>query len=213
MIDINVQFYSNLKFRLLYSIFCISPPESHLNICYFLQELHISEGVIRKKVKNLMNVGSNSLPEGRKRSLPKESEDELALCLQAKARLGLGYTRVEVQDIVKDYISTNKGMDTELGRYLDIHCQFKDNKPGKDWLISFMRRYNFSTKKPSALENTCKIEASNPEIDDEVIVLNVEGGKIIRKTAKVSSFRYKQNRYLYRIKTKIQNRNIQIDTK
>ena len=111
-----------------------------------------------------MNVGANSLPERRKRSLPKESEDELALCLQAKARWGFESTRDEVRDFVREYISNNKGTDTELGRYLDIHCKFKDDKPGKDWLISFMKRYSLSTKKPSKLEKTSKIVASDLEI-------------------------------------------------
>ena len=96
--------------------------------------------------------------------MPKENEDELALCLQAKARWGFGSTRDEVRDSVRDYVSANKGRDTKLGRYLKIHCQFKHNKPGEDWLISFMKRYRLSIKRPSKLEKTRKIAASDPEI-------------------------------------------------
>ena len=83
---------------------------------------------------------------------------------KAKARWGFGPTRDEVRDIVSDYVPANKRRDTELGRYLDIHCQFKHNKPGADWLISFMKRYRLSTERPSTLEKTRKIAASEPEI-------------------------------------------------
>ena len=61
--------------------------------------------------------------------MPKESEDELATCLQAKARWGYGSTQEEVREIVKEYVCMNKDSDTDLGRYLIKHNLFKNNMP------------------------------------------------------------------------------------
>ena len=143
--------------------------------------------MIRKKRKI-----QKSFPEGRKPSLPKECEDELALCLKAKARWGFGSTRDEVRDLVKEYVTKNKDTETDLRKhclylrnslYLRKYCQFKNNKPGEDWLVGFMRRYRLSSKKPSTLEKTRKIAASDPEIiygyfdllEEEVKRLNLTG--------------------------------------
>ena len=44
------------------------------------------------------------------------------------------------------------------------HIFFQGNRPGANWLRSFMKRWKFSVKQPSALEKTRKLAASDPRI-------------------------------------------------
>ena len=93
-------------------------------------------------------------------ALPKESEVELAGCLVVRANWGYGCTSDEIKDLVRQYVDMKKGDGTPIGDHLQKHCHF--STPGKDWLTYFMRRYELSLKKPSALEKTRKIAASSP---------------------------------------------------
>ena len=84
--------------------------------------------------------------------MPLESEIELAECLNIKAAWGTASTNDELKVLVQEYVKTNKDNDTEIGRHLQKHCRFKDCMPGDEWVASFMKKYDLSRKKPSALE-------------------------------------------------------------
>ena len=75
---------------------------------------------------------------------------ELAECLKVKAKWGFGNSTTEVKHFVKTLVDTNISEDTPTGAYLRKYCKFKNNLPGEDWCISFMRRYRLSCKLPSS---------------------------------------------------------------
>jgi hypothetical protein len=80
----------------------------------------ISEGALRYRIKNplLKCIGAQH-------SIPTENEQELAHLLTVKAKWGFASTRIEVLDLVHDYVLLNKYKDTALGSYLKKHCRFK----------------------------------------------------------------------------------------
>ena len=89
-------------------------------------------------------------------SLPRESEIELAECLTIKARWGYASTREKVKELVEQNVKENKDKENAIEEHLRKYCQFKDGKPGEDWLCTFMNKYGLSSKKPSSLKKKQK---------------------------------------------------------
>lgn len=81
-------------------------------------------------------VTSISYEQGRKIFLGTELEDKLKNLLKRMEKMGLGPTIMEFQDIVYDYLTAN-----------EISTPFKHNRPGRDWVNSFLLRHNMTLKK------------------------------------------------------------------
>ena len=125
------------------------------------RSLNMSEATIRRKLKKLPVATQTT---SYKMSIPEESEFELAVCIKMMAKWGFSPTREELKDLVKDYVKSNKETNTSVGHHLRKYCQFKDDRPGEDWLANFLKRNNLSTKKPASLEKARKSAASDPEV-------------------------------------------------
>ncbi|KAJ8883060.1 hypothetical protein PR048_014899 [Dryococelus australis] len=74
--------------------------------------------------------------------LPEEVEKEIENCILAKAEWGYSVDRVELLELVQEYVKCN-----------NLSTPFKDGKPGEDRHLSFMKRHsNLSLKKPELLQ-------------------------------------------------------------
>ena len=67
--------------------------------------------------------------------LSSEEERQLATCIEKLCSLGFSPTRRQVIDLVKDYVTLHK-----------LNASFKENRPGKEWLINFLRRNSLKQK-------------------------------------------------------------------
>lgn len=88
----------------------------------------------------------------------------MAVCLKMKAKWGFAESVEEVTNHVRDYVERNVKAPAEIGAYMRKYNKFKDCRPGRDWVIDFLRKFNLSMKCPSALEKTRKAAASDPNI-------------------------------------------------
>lgn len=83
---------------------------------------------------------------GRATVLTKETEEQIALCLKARSKIGLPCDKEELKDLVAEYIKSNR-----------IETPFKDGRPGEDWYLAFMKRQpTLSLKKPEHLQKARK---------------------------------------------------------
>ncbi|XP_074028306.1 uncharacterized protein [Leptinotarsa decemlineata] len=94
---------------------------------------------IRDHLKGRRGTKSSSF--GRPPALPEEHEQKLANCLKQMETWGFGLSRLELLDIVKQYVDKN-----------NLKTPFKFNKPGEDWFINFKKRHSLSIKKPQSIE-------------------------------------------------------------
>ena len=90
---------------------------------------------------------------GRKTVLDNPEEKQLANCIGSLCRLGVSPTRNQIQDLVKDYVERH-----------GLSNLFKDNRPGKDWLTTFMTRNNLSMKRANMISAARKSATANPFI-------------------------------------------------
>ncbi|KAK8372271.1 hypothetical protein O3P69_017786 [Scylla paramamosain] len=88
---------------------------------------------------------------GRKIFLGTELEDKLKNLLKRMEKMGLGPTIMEFQDIVYDYLTAN-----------EISTPFKHNRPGRDWVNSFLLRHNMTLKKGGQMQLARKSVTSDP---------------------------------------------------
>lgn len=96
-------------------------------------------------------VTSIPYEQGRKICLGTELEDKLKNLLKRMEKMGLGPTFLEFQDIVHDYLIAN-----------EISTPFKDNRPGRDWVNSFLLRHNMTLKKGGQMQLARKSVTSDP---------------------------------------------------
>ncbi|XP_039275953.1 uncharacterized protein LOC120349591 [Nilaparvata lugens] len=100
---------------------------------------------IPKSVIQLRISGKVSLDHqggGRRRTLTDEEENTIVDCLIARAEFGYPCDRMELMQLVGEYIKAN-----------DIKNVFKDNTPGEDWYLGFMKRHSrLSLKKAEHLQ-------------------------------------------------------------
>ena len=82
--------------------------------------------------------------------------------------MGFSPTRDQTLVLVKEYVERH-----------DIENPFKDNKPGKDWLIAFMLRHKLSMKKANMISSAKKSITANPfiiydlyDVIEDIIVKN-----------------------------------------
>ena len=139
--------------------------EKSISVNQLAKNIGMAESTLRRKLHRLRKGQSQvERKSGGRYSLPKESEEELAEALALRVKYGFTSTGEEVRDVVQHYVRSNKVNDTPLGIYLKKYCTFKNDRPGEDWLYSFMKRYGLSLKKPSSLKKTRKLTSSNPII-------------------------------------------------
>ncbi|CAH0730481.1 unnamed protein product, partial [Brenthis ino] len=99
--------------------------------------------------------GQKSLSLGRPPVFKYETEQRMAKCLHIMEINGFGLTRTEFLDIVKGYVKQN-----------NLKTPFNDGTPGKDWFLSFKKRYKLSIKKPQAVEVARKKAADSFAIQE-----------------------------------------------
>jgi hypothetical protein len=66
-------------------------------------------------------------------------------------KMGLGPTIAEFQGIIQDYLVAN-----------EIDTRFKDNRPGRDWVTSFLKRHMLTLKKGGMMQMARKSVTSDP---------------------------------------------------
>ncbi len=120
--------------------------------------------VDKSTLSRRLKLGVSKKKSGGQSSIPPEHELELVECLKVKARWGFAETISEIKNHVHQFVAANIKKDTEVGLYLRKYCKFHNNRPGKDWIIGFMKKYGLSAKCPSALEKSRKSAASDPNI-------------------------------------------------
>ena len=76
-----------------------------------------------------------------------------AKCITALCNSGFSPTTEEIKNLVRDYVRSN-----------NIKTSFKEDRPGKDWFINFMKRNCQSTKKATIISSARKAAMCNPFI-------------------------------------------------
>ncbi|KAI4455414.1 hypothetical protein MML48_9g00003643 [Holotrichia oblita] len=91
-----------------------------------------------KEEKNPVTI----LSTGRRPALPADVEETIANCLIARARMGWPSDEKELCNLLSEYVITK-----------NLKTPFKNNIPGHDWYLGFMKRHpNLSFKKPEHLQ-------------------------------------------------------------
>lgn len=96
---------------------------------------------------------STSTKVGRPTELSQDVEKELVSNINTMNKWGYGLSKKEVLNVVSSYVQSNEIQTT----------RFKNQKPGKDWFLSFRNRWQLSCKKPVKREKA-RLEQTTPEI-------------------------------------------------
>lgn len=88
--------------------------------------------------------GQKRKSQGRPLAIPLDHEERLANCPKTMEKWGFGLSKTAVLDIVED-ITNNK-----------IKTQFKKNRPGHEWFISFKKRHQGIKYKNAASRGICQ---------------------------------------------------------
>lgn len=111
-------------------------------------EYNIPYITIYSRVKGLR--GKKSTTQGRSTILSWADENRLAENIRTMEKWGYGLTTPELTAKVRDFVVLN-----------NIPNPFKNNIPGKDWVIYFKTRHALSVKKPQSLEY-CRKKSTDP---------------------------------------------------
>jgi hypothetical protein len=121
----------------------------------------LDESTVRYHRKRKLQ-GQTLAPIGRLPSIPEHLETELALVCRVSAEHGFGLQKVDVQQLIGEYIKENIQQNNEMGEYLRANCRFNEGVPSADWVTSFMKLHHLSLRKPSPLERVRKEAAADP---------------------------------------------------
>lgn len=99
---------------------------------------------------------------GRAPSIPIETQVELAELARVASTHGLGVTRQELQDFIGKFVEGNWNCETDLGRYLQKNCQFRDFYPSDAFMTKFLKDHNLSLLIPSAQDKLRQDATTNP---------------------------------------------------
>lgn len=111
---------------------------------------------IPKSVIQLRVSGKISLTHqgaGRPRTLTEEEEEHIVECLIARADFGYPCDRIELMQLVGEYVKAN-----------DIKNVFKDNTPGEDWYLGFMKRHPRLTLKKAEHLQAVRKSNTTPDV-------------------------------------------------
>ena len=87
---------------------------------------------------------------GRKEIFTSDEELELRNCIGKLGRLGFAITLSDIWEIVTDYVNiSEKKMAQKIFHYKNLK-----GSPEKDWISSFMKRYNVSLKNATKLSKS-----------------------------------------------------------
>lgn len=101
--------------------------------------------VIYDRIKG-RKIDAGRMGAGVKRVLSERVEEYIVSCLKARAQMGHPCQKEELKLLVKEYVDSKQ-----------LKTPFKDNKPGDDWYLNFMKRYpELSLKKPEHLQKARK---------------------------------------------------------
>lgn len=127
--------------------------EKALSIRAAGRTFNVQEGTIRLRLRNEA-IGKEMVGSGRRPTLNKDTETDLVRVISSLYHLGFSPTREQVKDLVSEFV-----------RERQLTTSFKDDRPGKDWLRSFMTRNNLCLKKAQKISNAGKEKvATNPFI-------------------------------------------------
>lgn len=87
---------------------------------------------------------------GRPTVFSHEQEHQLAECLRTMSRNGFGLSRMEIFDIVQQYVQRQ-----------NLVTPFKKGRPGEDWWLKFKKRHQLTIRKPEPLEHLRKTQGAN----------------------------------------------------
>lgn len=100
----------------------------------------VPHSVIQRFIKS--GDDESKLGAGRPTALRSEVEDDLEQCLHARAQMGYPCDRMELKQLIQNYVQMN-----------NLVTPFKDDKPGNEWIASFLKRHpKLSFKKPEQLQ-------------------------------------------------------------
>ncbi|MCL4152982.1 UNVERIFIED_CONTAM: hypothetical protein GTU68_011284 [Idotea baltica] len=111
----------------------------------------MSVGMLWKRVKDEREGEEFKDTRGSKCALPEDIEAIFADSLRKMEKMGMGPSVSEFTEIVHDYIVAN-----------EIRTPFKDDRPGRDWFKSFLKRHNFTLKKGGQMQLARKSVTSDP---------------------------------------------------
>ena len=110
----------------------------------------VAESFLRFRLKR-MKAGGNLQKVGKK-SIFSDIEGELANCISVLCNNGFSPSLFEIRECVREYLTLNN----------KIKSPFQDNRPGRNWMKSFLNRNKLSLKKASAICVSRKSNTVNP---------------------------------------------------
>ena len=111
-----------------------------------------SEAALRKILKKQTALDLNdvatpvaSQAPGKQRAIPNDEEGSLAAAIRLRVKWGFGLTRRIIQNLVAEFVTTNKEKETPLGDYLRKFCHFKVSLAGFfcQFLLLFLLSVSF----------------------------------------------------------------------
>jgi len=88
---------------------------------------------------------------GRKPALSEKDEADLAECISVLCTAGFSPSVDEIKNLEQDYVRAN-----------NLNTPFQDDRPGRNWFASFMKRRKLSTKKVTMISAARKAATANP---------------------------------------------------
>ena len=92
-----------------------------------------SQKIIKKQETQDLNEVATlvaSPAPGKQQAIPDNEEGSLAAAIRLRAKWGFGLTRRNIQNLVAEFVTTNKEKETPLGDYLRKFCHFKVSLDG-----------------------------------------------------------------------------------
>ena len=102
--------------------------DENKSVYYASKETGVPYETLRRCLHDASNIVIGKA--GRRPVLSMEEEEQLIVALEYSARCGYPQDRDDVAEMVKTFLDT-------LGRKTPFH----NNRPGKDWMITFVRRH------------------------------------------------------------------------
>ena len=116
------------------------------------KDFGVSREALQRHVK-AARAGPSVSKVGRPNELSAEEENVLALTVQTVTEWGFGLTKTMLQDLVQRYLETS-GKD---------NTRFRNNRPGIDWVESFM------TRKKLVLRQAGNIKRSRASLNEDIL--------------------------------------------
>ena len=121
-----------------------------------ISDIAVRYGIPQRTLERKLKEGNYTKKPGHKFALTEEDELYLIEGLAIAGEYGFPLKREDVADIVEKFVKTR-----------NIKTNFKNDRPGKDWLISFFKRYShLITEKSGEILTKARAKSLTPEILD-----------------------------------------------